>query len=388
VKIVQLLPELNEGGVERGTAELNRELVKRGIQSTIISAGGKLVERIERDGGRHITLDVCSKNPLSVPLRVAKLRRILEELRPDIVHARSRVPAWLTYFANKPLGIPFVTTVHGFNSVSAYSAIMTKGDRVICVSNAVRDYVVEHYDVDVDKIVVIPRGIDTNLFSPDAVDKDFTEAFRKRYGLDNAFVVSVVGRITQLKDLESFIDAIALLRTHHPDIKGLIVGGVRSDKRDYFESLQERVREKGVQERIVFTGSQQKVAEIYALSDVTVSSSKKPESFGRSVAEAMAMNTPVVATRHGGVLDIVREGEHGFFTTREMRPHLPRRLCKHAICVSTERVTSVKTFRWSGWWSGRWKFIILCACLKKRNENESVSDSGRQRRRRLGKTYD
>jgi glycosyltransferase involved in cell wall biosynthesis len=313
VKIVQLLPELNEGGVERGTVELSRELVKRGFDSTVISAGGKLVERIERDGGKHITFDVCSKNPLSVPLRIAKLRRILEELRPDIVHARSRVPAWLTYFANKSLGIPFITTVHGFNSVSAYSAIMTKGDRVICVSNAVRDYIVEHYDVDIDKIVVIPRGVDTDVFSPDSVDKGFMEAFKKRYELDGAFVVSVVGRVTQLKDLESFIDAIALLAAQRPDIKGLIVGGVRDDKRHYFDALQERVRKKGMQEHIVFTGSQQKVAEIYALSDVTVSSSKKPESFGRSVAEAIAMNTPVVATRHGGVLDIVREGEHGFF---------------------------------------------------------------------------
>lgn len=115
--IVQLLPELNQGGVERGTVELSRELVKRGHRSTVISAGGKLAPQIEKDGGRHILLDVCSKNPLTAPRRVHDLRHLISDLRPSVLHARSRVPAWLAWFANKRLRIPFVTTVHGFNSV-------------------------------------------------------------------------------------------------------------------------------------------------------------------------------------------------------------------------------------------------------------------------------
>jgi glycosyltransferase involved in cell wall biosynthesis len=126
-------------------------------------------------------------------------------------------------------------------------------------------------------------------------------------------VVATVGRITQLKDLETFIGAVAKLKRTYPNIAGLIVGGVREDKEAYFASLKVLVKEKGVEQEIHFTGSQSHVAEIYALSDVVVSSSKKPESFGRSVAEAIAMNTPVVATGHGGVLDIVAEGENGFF---------------------------------------------------------------------------
>ena len=142
--IVQLLPELNEGGVERGTVELSRELIKRGHESIVISAGGKLQEQIDKEGGRHIALDICSKNPLSMFWRMIKLRKLLRTLNPDILHARSRVPAWLTYLANKRLHIPFVTTVHGFNSVSAYSAIMTKGDSVICVSRAMKSYIQEH----------------------------------------------------------------------------------------------------------------------------------------------------------------------------------------------------------------------------------------------------
>ena len=311
--IVQLLPELNEGGVERGTVELSRELVKRGHESIVISAGGKLQEQIDKEGGKHITLDVCSKNPLTALWRMIKLRKLLRTLNPDILHARSRVPAWLTYLANKRLHIPFVTTVHGFNSVSAYSAIMTKGDSVICVSRAMKSYIQEHYQTEDKKIRVIPRGIDLKIFDPQNTDKKFIESFKKEYHLDDKFIVTMVGRITQLKDLETFIEAIGILSARIPNVAGLIVGGVREDKRKYFGSLKTLVKTLKLEEHIVFTGSQSKVAEIYALSDVVVSSSKKPESFGRSVAEALALNTPVVATNHGGVLDIIIEAENGFF---------------------------------------------------------------------------
>jgi glycosyltransferase involved in cell wall biosynthesis len=313
MRIVQLLPELNEGGVERGSMELSRELVKLGHESIVISAGGKLEEQIKKDGGMHITFDVCSKNPFTALLRIIKLRKILRELNPDILHARSRVPTWLAYLANKKLHIPFVTTVHGFNSVSPYSAIMTKGDRVICVSGAIKAYIQKHYNTADEKITVIPRGIDLEKFNPKNIDAEFIRVFTEEYSLRDKFVVTSVGRITQLKDLETYISAIAVLKQNHANIVGVIVGGVREDKQDYFHSLEVRVKELGLDDNIIFTGSQSKVAEIYALSDVVVSSSKKPESFGRSVAEALALGTPVVATNHGGVLDIIVEGDNGFF---------------------------------------------------------------------------
>ncbi len=313
MRIVQVLPELNEGGVERGTMELSRELVRLGHESIVISAGGKLEEQIRKDGGRHITFDVCSKNPFTVLSRIRRLRKVLKDVNPDILHARSRVPAWLVYLANRRLQIPFVTTVHGFNSVSFYSAIMTKGDKVICVSGAIKGYIQKHYHTADEKITVIPRGVDLEKFNPNRIDEEFICQFRQRYVLNDNFVVTTVGRITQLKDMETFMSAIAVLKPKHPHIVGLIVGGVREDKQEYFQSLKAQVKQSGLDEHIIFTGSQSKVAEIYALSDVVVSSSKKPESFGRSVAEALALGTPVVATNHGGVLDIIREGENGFF---------------------------------------------------------------------------
>jgi glycosyltransferase involved in cell wall biosynthesis len=313
MRIVQLLPELNEGGVERGVVELNREFTKKGIESFVISAGGKLENQINLDGGNHIKFDVCSKNIFTLFSRVNGLKKILKELRPDIIHVRSRVPAWLVFFANKSLRIKIVSTVHGFNSVGFYSSIMQKSDTVICVSNSIKEYIQKHYKTPENKITVIPRGIDLELFNPKNIDNDFIENFKKEFNLKDKFIVSSVGRVTQLKDYETFIKAILLVKKEIPNIIGLIVGGVRSDKENYLNSLKNLIKELNLEENIIFTGSQNKIEQIYALSDVVISSSKKPESFGRAVAEAICMNKPVLATNHGGVKDIIIENVNGFF---------------------------------------------------------------------------
>lgn len=302
---------MNEGGVERGVVEFNRELVKRGYESIVISAGGKLIKEIESAGGKHITFDVSSKNPLTFAFRIYKLKQLFKELKPSIIHARSRVPAWIAYFAKGKT--PFITTVHGFNSVSFYSKIMTKGHKVICVSNSIKEYIKKHYNVSDEKIEMIPRGVDLNEFNLEALDIDFIDKFKKEYKLNNKFILTSIGRITPLKDFETFIRAVAIIKEKNENIKALIVGGVRSDKRDYFAKLQNLAKELKLENDIIFTGSQTKVSEIYSLSDVTISSSKKPESFGRSVAEALSLNTPVVATNHGGVKDIIIDGVNGFF---------------------------------------------------------------------------
>ena len=313
MRILQVIPELNEGGVERGVVELNREYVKLGIESYIISYGGKLVNQITQDGGNHITFDVCSKNIFTSFSRVSKLKKLLIEIKPDIIHVRSRVPAWLVHFANKSLQIKVVSTVHGFNSVGFYSSIMQKADAVICVSNSIKEYIQKHYQTAENKITVIARGIDLELFNPKNIDNSFIEDFKKEFDLKDKFIISSVGRVTQLKDYETFIKAILLVKKEIPNVKALIVGGVRSDKEDYLNSLKNLIKELNLEKNIIFTGSQSKIEQIYALSDVIVSSSKKPESFGRAVAEAICMNKPVIATNHGGVKDIIIENVNGFF---------------------------------------------------------------------------
>ena len=313
MRIVQVIPELNEGGVERGVVELNREFVKKGIESFVISAGGKLENQINLDGGNHVKFDVCSKNIFTAFRRVKDLKKILKEIKPDIIHVRSRVPAWLVYFANKSLNIKIVSTVHGFNSVGFYSSIMQKSDAVISVSNSIKEYIQKHYQTSENKITVIPRGIDLELFNPKNIDEIFIENFKKEFNLKDKFIVSSVGRVTQLKDYETFIKAILLVKKEIPNVIALIVGGVRSDKEDYLNSLKNLIKELNLEENIIFTGSQSKIEQIYALSDVVISSSKKPESFGRAVAEAICMNKPVIATNHGGVKDIIIENINGFF---------------------------------------------------------------------------
>jgi len=308
-----LLPELNEGGIERGVVESNREYSKLGLSSFVISNGGKLEDKIFHDGGRHIRFDVCSKNIFTLIDRVIKLRRILKEIKPDIIHVRSRVPAWLVYLANKSLHIKVVSTVHGFNSIGFYSKIMTKSDAIICVSTSIKEYIQSNYNTNDSIISIIPRGIDTELFNTNNLDHIFLKNFKNQYNLENKFVVSIVGRVTQLKDYETYIKSILEVKKSIPNILGLVVGGIREDKREYLKHLKKLINNLNLDKQIVFTGSQEKVAEVYSLSNVIVSSSKKPESFGRAVAEAISMNTPVVATNHGGVKDIILENENGFF---------------------------------------------------------------------------
>ena len=312
--IVQLLPELNQGGIERGTVELNRELVKRGHQSTVISAGGRLSSVIQDDGGDHITLDLCSKNPFTFFQRSYLLEQELKRINPTLLHARSRVPAWLCWQANKSLKIPFITTVHGFNSVNAYSAIMTKGDYIIYGGNAIKEHILKNYPVNPGDLYYVPRGIDTDFFDPEKLDRNWIEKFKNNYQLHERTIISTVGRITPWKGHDDFIRAIAEAQKENSSILGLIVGGVWHDKEDYLEEL------KGLtttcKAEIIFAGSQSQVREIYALSDILVSAaSSKPETFGRVAAEAMAMNTPVIASAHGGSLDIISDKANGYLFT-------------------------------------------------------------------------
>jgi glycosyltransferase involved in cell wall biosynthesis len=312
MKVVQFLPELNEGGVERGTVELNREFVKRGLESVVISCGGKLVAQIERDGGTHIAFDVCSKNPLTAPWRILKLRALLRRLQPDILHARSRVPAWLVWLANRKLGYPFVTTVHGLNRPNKYSEIMTRGDRVITVGDPVRDHILKHYRIDPEKIRVIQRGVDMDQFDPAKVDRAFIDEFRRKYQLEGKYVVTSVGRITWLKDYETFIAAISEVRQEIPEVVGLIVGGAHESKQDYLGDLQKLANKLGVADQIVFAGSQTKIVEIYALSDILVNASLKMGNIGRTIVEAFALDTPVIATTYEGLDNLVEDGVNGY----------------------------------------------------------------------------
>ena len=317
MKILQILPSLDDGGVERGTVDSNRYYVQHGHESWVISAGGKRVAEITRDGGKHVTLDVKSKNPLTALPRAWALRKVLRQIRPDIIHFRSRVPGWLTLLANAAhdLKIPTVSTMHGLNHPCFYSSVMVRADQVVCVSTAGLAFVNEHYPwVNHDKITVIPRGVDLDTFNPDNLNHQWMKAFIQEYHLEGKFVATAIGRVSALKGIDTLVRAAAIVRKQLPQLAVLIVGAPQKNQENVMEALKVLTEELELSDCVHFTGSQRNVPEIAALSDVVCScNTKKPESFGRTVAEALAMNTPVVAAKHGGVLDIIREGEDGFF---------------------------------------------------------------------------
>lgn len=312
MRVTQLLPELNEGGVERGVIETNREFTRLGHDSHVISAGGRLVQQLDYEGGRHHQLDISSKNIITAPLRYSKLSKLIESINPDIIHARSRVPAWLAHFANKKRKRPIVTTVHGLNSVNRYSKIMTSGDRVICVSEVVRDYIRKHYNTDPNIIRVIQRGVDMNQFNPAKIDTAKVCKLRDQFKLHGKLVVTSVGRITGLKDYETFIQAIAKVCAKTPEVVGLIVGGYRKDKSLYFESLQKLVTDHKLTDQVIFAGNQEDMTSIYALSDIVVNASLKMGNVGRTVVEALALGTPVIATTFEGLRNLIEDEKNGY----------------------------------------------------------------------------
>ena len=318
LKVLQLLPALDSGGVERGTLEIARALVTAGHESVVLSKGGRLVEQLQREGSRHLARDLGRKSPATF-LQYRALRRLFEAERFDIVHARSRLPAWVAWLAwrGMPAGARphFVTTVHGMHSVSRYSAIMCAGERVIAVSDTVRDYIRTHYPpsrwphLADERITVIPRGIDPAEFPRDYQPSDewlvrFHAEFPQIAGRK---VLTLPGRLTRLKGHHDFISLVARLVGEGLDVAGLIVGGEDPKRPGYAKEIRERVQAEGLGERIVFTGHRSDVREIYAVSDCVLSLSSTPESFGRTVLEPLAMGRPVVGYAHGGVAEILGE---------------------------------------------------------------------------------
>ncbi len=324
MKTLQLVPAMEQGGVERGVVEVNRVLVAEGWENVVVSAGGRLLAEIGRDGGRHVEMDVKSKNPFTFFSRASKLRALLEAERPDVVCAHSRVPAWLFLRANRALGIPWITFAHGANSISPYSKVMTRGDLVVTPSRYIADYLKHAYGTPEGKMRVIPRAIEASRFDADSLDGTFVAAMRSEWKTEGRYVVMALGRITQLKGFDVLAKAVAILRSRgfrSPDGRApklVFVGEAEERRRDVESSLRELVASLGLADDVVFAGNQSKVAECLSLADVVVSANvKKAEAFGRSMAEALAMGRPVVARAFGGALDVVRDGTDGVLARGE-----------------------------------------------------------------------
>ena len=312
MKVLQVLPSLQSGGVERGTLELAQYLSAEGHESWVMSAGGSMVKQLEQEGSQHIEWDLGKKSPFTF-LQVTKVRAWLRAQSFDVIHLRSRMPAWVVYLAWK--GLPgesrprLVSTVHGLYSVSAYSKIMCVGERVIAVSRAAKTYISHNYpSVDLGKVRTIPRGIDPaeyhNRYTPSS---DWCESWRREYPeLVGKTIITLPGRLTRLKGHTDFLATLVELKRQGVEkAHGLVVGGIDPKRKAYYDALQQQVLDLGLQADITFTGARSDLRDIMAVSDVCVSFSTQPESFGRTVLEALALGRPVVAYDHGGVSEIM-----------------------------------------------------------------------------------
>lgn len=301
-----MIPEMESGGVERGTLELARHLGELGHESLVVSGGGKMVKQLEACGTRHLAMPVGKKR-LSSLLLVPKLRKLFADEKPDILHLRSRVPAWLAFLAwrgmNPATRPRLVTTVHGFNSVNRYSEIMTCGERVICVSESIRDHVLKHYPrASPDKLRVVHRGIDPvdypHGYQPtqewkEGFFREFPETRGKR-------LLTLPGRITRLKGHEDFAKILKAL-SGDERLHGVIAGGAHPKKAAYLDEIRALFAAEGLANRVTFTGGRSDLKEILAISAVVLSLTTQPESFGRTTLEALGLGTPVAGYDHGGV---------------------------------------------------------------------------------------
>jgi glycosyltransferase involved in cell wall biosynthesis len=328
---MQVLPALVTGGVERGTIDVAAAIVQAGGTALVASAGGPMVHELERLGARHLTVPLDRKTPWAILRNRRLLAELIEHHTVDIVHARSRAPAWSALGAARRTGRPFMTTFHGtYNYRSGlkrwYNAIMAKGDRVIAISEFIGRHVVDNYPIDPARLRVIPRGIDFVSFDPARVSAERLVGLVNAWRLpDGVPVVMLPGRLARWKGHSVLIKAIHRLAGR--DVVCVLVGGDHG-RDQYRRELETLAGSLGVSGRLRIVGDCRDMAAAYMLADVVVSASTDPEAFGRIAVEASAMGRPVIATDHGGARETVQAGETGWLVPPgDSWPRRSRRRC-------------------------------------------------------------
>jgi len=314
--VLQVLPRLETGGVERGTIEIAEALRDAGALPVVVSAGGALERELERMDAVHVRLPVHSKNPLVMWRNVAALEHVIRRYDVKLVHARSRAPAWSARAAARRCGVPFVTTFHGtynrgpFGIKGLYNAVMASGDRVIAISHFIARHVQEFYKVPPDRIRVIPRGVDLDRFDPARVSPERMIKLATEWRVpEDVPVLMLPGRLTRWKGQHVVIEALA--RLGRQDIRCLLVGSDQG-RSAYRASLERAIADKGLQGVVHIVNGCHDMAAAYLLTDYVISASTDPEAFGRVIVEAQAMGRPVIASRHGGALETVTPGQTGW----------------------------------------------------------------------------
>lgn len=313
--VMQVVPELGPGGVEQGCIDMATEIVKAKARAIVVSHGGTRVPELLRAGALHIDLPVHSKNPFTIWRNIGRLRAIIRKYGIDIVHARSRAPAWSAFYACRGTAARFVTTCHAPYNISGslkrwYNSSIANGERVIAISEFVGEYLKNNYRIDPAKIRVVPRGVALDRFHPSAVSPERVIALSRKWRLpDGASIVMMPARLTRWKGHSVLIDAMARLR--RPDVFCVIIGSDQG-RSDYTKELLGRIRECKLEGHVRIVDHCDDMPAAYMLATAVVCASVEPEGFGRVPVEAQAMGRPTIATSHGGACETVIPGQTGW----------------------------------------------------------------------------
>ncbi|WP_420242958.1 glycosyltransferase family 4 protein [Roseiterribacter gracilis] len=314
ITILQVLPSLVAGGAERGALDVAAAIVQAGGRALVASAGGPMVRELERSGATHLTLPLKSKNPLVIRANAGRLARLMRTHEVDIIHARSRAPAWSAWRAAARTNTPFMTTFHaayGFKGEwkRRYNSIMARGERVIAISDFLADHIRTYYGVDPAKLVVVPRGIDLAKFDPAKVGGERVAKLGPAWRVpEDMKVVLLPARRTRLKGHLVLLEALA--RLGRDDLCAVLVGGGAKEGSNYERDL-ERAAANVKRGLVRIVDQCDDMPAAYSFASVVVAPSLVPEGFGRVPVEAQAMGRPVIATDLGGFRETILNGETG-----------------------------------------------------------------------------
>ena len=322
IKILQVIPKLGYGGAETGCFDLAHYLHEHNCKSYIVTSGGPLLKYINKKKVKILRLPVQSKNPILILLNSILLTLIIFFLNVDIVHARSRAPAWSCLIATKLTRRKFVTTFHGTYNFKSdlkkwYNSVMVRSDLIIAGSNFIFSHIKENYSKYLSnkkKFLVIFRGINTNYFNPKKIKESDKNLLKKKWNItDEKKIILLPGRLTEWKGQEMFIEAISLLKKNLSEIEFIaVILGSDQGRKIYKKKLIRLVEQHRLSGNVIFVDHLELMPIAYEISTVIVSSSIEPEAFGRVSVEAQSMEKPIVASNIGGSNETIINDKTGF----------------------------------------------------------------------------
>lgn len=323
LQILQVLPALKSGGVERGTIDLASFLKTKGHTPFVASKGGDLCRLLDEKKIKHFSFDLASKNPLTILRNAFCLKNIIKANKIDLIHARSRAPAWSAYLAARMANVPFVTTFHGTYNFQetflgrfkkAYNSVMARGEGVIAISQFIQDHILTHYSqtLKLNALTLINRGVDLKEFNRTAVPKKHIEALKKKWEITSKHkVILVPGRLTRWKGQSIVLKALEILAPQNPHLICVFIGSDQG-RHAYTQELNEQVAKASLKNNVRFVNHVEDMPAAYCVGDLVIHASTDPEAFGRVIIEAQAMELPIIASNLGAPAQTIKSGKTGW----------------------------------------------------------------------------